>query len=419
MEDKEKKTQEEPEVVELGQKELKELLAGAVKEVIAPIAEKVDRLEKEKSKILPEPEVKAQEKEEKEERPKIKFPATKKNVDNWGLPKDEFCFTRFIEARRSGNWEGAEYEKEVLEFSRKKALVWASGSGGGYWVDTEFLPQEFIDYFAAQVVCRKAGCQVIKAQGSPVEIPKATAGATAYWVAQNATITASDQTPGQLQLTPHWCVARTQLSRFLVQSSGGVAEQIVRRDIASQLARAVDDAMLEGPGTSGKPTGMASTSSINTVAIGTNGGAITFDLLRQMLYELQADDVPMDGVVWVMHPRTWDAICGITINSEAAHYVINPSQQLSESMKLYGFPVYLSTQVSITNSKGSGTNLANIFLVNMKDIILCEWGGLELESTDIGGDAWVKNLIEVKATYTVDVGVRHADSVCLISDSTS
>ena len=164
---------------------------------------------------------------------------------------------------------------------------------------------------------------------------------------------------------------------------------------------------------------MASTSSINTVEIGSNGGPITFDLLRQMIYELQADDVPMENLAWLMHPRTWNSILQLKINSEANRYVINPDQQMRDLLKLYGFPVYLSTQISTDLQKGSSNTCANLFLVHMPDVILCEWGGLELQSTDVGGDAWVKNLIEVKATYVVDVGVRHVDSVCLINDTTS
>jgi len=432
MEEKEKKKEEqkEPEIVELGQKQLAELIATAVEEKTKAIVDEVKELRKDAAHILPEPDVKEEEKEKiygrgidesnyEEVIKEFNAKLNEKVQRDREVPKNEFSFVRFLWAQKTGDWKHAPYERAAWEASQQKALTWASGSGGGYWVDAEFLPEEFINYFAAQIVCRKAGCKVLQATGSPVNIPKITAGATAYWVDQNATITASDQTPAQLQLTPHWCVARTQLSRFLVRSSQGAAEQIVRQDIAQKLARAVDDAMLEGTGSNSQPTGMASTAGINTVAIGTNGGAITFDKLREMLYKLQEDDVPLDGVVWVMNPRTWWGITQLTVNSEDNHFVFNPSQQLTEAMKLYGFPVYLSTQVAIDNTKGTGEDLANIFLVKMTDIILCEWGGIEVEATDVGGDAWAKNLIEVKATYTVDVGVRHPTAVCLISDSTT
>ena len=50
--------------------------------------------------------------------------------------------------------------------------------------------------------------------GSPVEIPKQTGGATAYWVGENEPLTGSDQTLGQLQLTPKLVGALVELSNI-------------------------------------------------------------------------------------------------------------------------------------------------------------------------------------------------------------
>ena len=222
----------------------------------------VDELEKRIGKVvrkevsrvpIGEPDVEGKGFEAK--RSRIGYPRSKIKKDERGLPVDEFSFVRALEAMKKGEATGP--EREAFDAGEKKALVWASGSGGGYFVDSEYLPEEFISTLDAAIVCRKAGCKVIQAQGSPFNIPKVTSGATAYWVTQNADIPASDPTPGQLQLSPHWAVARTQLSQFLVQSSAGAAEQIIREELAKRLALAVDDAMLEGDGSSGKPTGMA------------------------------------------------------------------------------------------------------------------------------------------------------------------
>lgn len=346
---------------------------------------------------------------------------------------DEFSLVRFFNAQLSHDWSAAKYERFCLDHTKRnfaaleqKSLGWASGSSGGYWVATEFLPQEFIAYFTANVVCRKAGCKVLPCTGAPVNIPTMTAGATAYWVSQNATLTASDSTPGQLQLTPHFVIARSQISEFLAQSSEGAAESLIREDLARVLSLAIDDAMIEGvpsTATPGKPTGMANTASINTVAIGTNGGALTMAHLHDMKYDLDSSNVPEDGRCWIMHPRTLAGINEYLVNAETNNYLFNPRPQAPYANQIFGYPVYTSTQVSITGTKGGGTeggvNLANVFLANMKDVILAEWGGVSLKATDVGGNAWAQNAIEVKATYACDVGVRHAASICLLSDTTT
>jgi HK97 family phage major capsid protein len=417
------------EVKEIGATDLAKMIADATAESNKALLDAIKDLgESQRKSVLPAPDKRLapwqRSKEEIEE--KRKEWASKHRNPNRLPPEDEFSFARFFMARKTNNWDLAPFEKyacettyETYEGDAQKALGWASGSSGGYWVGIEFLPQEFIDYFTAEVVCRQAGCMVLPCTGAPVNIPKATAGHTVYWVTQNANITASDSTPGQLQLTPHWAVARCQLSRFLARTSVGAAESFVRQDMARGLALAVDDAMLEGPGTSGKPTGMSATASINTVAIGTNGGAMTSALLHSMDYAMNLDNVPMNGRVWIMHPRTWNAIRQLVTESGTTKYLINPNPSVAEPRSFLGYPVYLSTQVTINGTKGNGTALARVFLVNIKDIVLAEWGAIELEATDVGGNAWAQNAVEIKATYTVDVGVRNANSVCLLSDTTS
>ncbi len=255
---------------------------------------------------------------------------------------------------------------------------------------------------------------------------KISAGATAYWVGQNATITASDQTPAQLQLSPKFCVARTQISQFLAMSSEGAAESLVREDLARVLAAAIDDAMLEGNLATATPNiieGLANTASIQNVDIGTNGGALTMAKLYEMKYKLDLYNIPEEGRVWLMHPRTKGGIDQFLRNSETQNYMFQQDQSQGPPKTLIGYPVYTSTQLAINLSKGGGTeggvNLARMFLVNIRDVILAEWAGVKLQSTDVGGNAWTQDALEVKATSAVDMGVRHAESVCMIDDTTT
>ena len=353
-------------------------------------------------------------------------PWVAKKVDENGLPLDEFCFTRYFRGLTSPRGVTG-FEKEALEVSQR-AISWASGSAGGYWVGAEFLPEEFIAQFRAALVCAKAGMRVLPCTSAPVQIPKVTASGTVYWVSQNGTITESSPTPGELSLTPKFAAHRVQLSKYLVSSSSGAAEQIVREDMAQALAVAVDAAVLEGAPTTASPcpVGMENTASINNVDIGTNGGALTQALLDDMIYELDLDNVPQDGRAFIMHPRTWHAITQFIKGSTANDFVYTPAGsatapnvQGAPLMAIRGIPVFTSTNVSIAETKGTGTNLANIYLARMTDVILAEWGGVELAATDVGGNAWAQNAIEVRATYACDVGVRNANSICLIDDSTS
>jgi len=420
MDEKETKTEQPVEkkedVVEVTETDLKSLIGDAVKSATGELQTEIKDLKARQERLVGEPPA-LETKERNIKESKIKFAPKRKNRDQ--MPIDEFSFCRFFEAQMSGNWKNAEYERYALDESlaKRKALAWASGSTGGYYVGTEFLPQEFVEVYQARQVTRQAGVRVLPCTGAPVNIPKATSSVTKYWTTQNATITASDVTPAQLQLTPKFLTARSQFSRFLFQSSAGTAEDIIRNDMAAVMAVAIDDAVLEGGGTD-EPSGMAATASINTVTAGNE--AITMADLRDMEYELQKDNAKFIKPAWFMNPRTWHAVSELLINSETNHFLFSAQPEMAVKQSILGYPVYITTSVSITNSStDSGDDHANVILADMNDVILAEWEGIDLAATDVGGNAWAQNAIEVRAIATVDVGVRNPNSICLLSDTTS
>lgn len=417
-------------------KDLKESIRDSVKEEVGAFRKEVDAkfketderigkgqeqlqdLESRQGKLIPDGEEDMEAKralEDKAEEKKFKLPHVKRKFDRSGLPLDQFSFARFVVGCKRGNFTG--FEKEVLEESAKlRALGSDTGTtDGGYFIAEEYLPQEFIANYRAAQICRAAGMRVLPCSGTPVKIPKTTDSVTVSWTGENADIAKSDVEPAQLELSPKQATARSQISKLLLRTSAGTAENIIRQDMAEGLGLAIDLAVMQGTGSSNQPTGMSQTSGINTVSA--SSGALTMAMLMNMEYELLLDNCKFRKPAFLMHPRTWNAIRQMLINSETNHYLINPGKQDAARKELLGYPVFLSTQITING--GTGTNEANVFLADMNDVVLAEWFGIELDATDVGGDAWKQNAYEVRGVATVDVGLRNPESVCLISDTTS
>ena len=400
--------------------ELKSLIGDAVNEATKPLKEQLEDVEKRQPKIIKgHPEDAKQEAVVPEKKVSdVKYTVKRPRHD--AVPEDEFSFVRFVNAQRFGTFEGAPFEKWARDQTVQKdtpLTTSTSSTYGGYLVGAEFLPQEFINYYEAAQITRQAGMRILPCTGTPVNIPKLTSGVTTYWVAENAEVTKTDAVPGQLQLTPHLATARTQISKTLFQTSRGAAETLLRQDIGMSLGRAIDLAVMEGSGAAGEPTGMAETASINTVSA--SSGAITFAMLHDMELDLQTSNVRFAKPAWLMHPRTWHAISEIVtgLSGGTSDFIFKGQPELGVQKSVLGYPVYLSTAIAITN--GTSAAEANVFLADMDDIILAEWGGIDLAATDTGGDAWAEVAVEIRAVATLDVGVRNAGSVCLISDTTS
>ena len=418
--------------IEITETQLKGIIADAVE----PIKRQMLDLEARSADLVPEPDRHGRQRtksfeERCEEFQREHHAKLKKNPSAFHLPpENEFSLVRYLRAQCDHDWKHAPYEKWCVNQTQTKAtpLSYGTTTAGGYLVAAEYLPQEFVEYLHAAQVLRRAGARVIPCTGSPVNIPALTTSGTAYWVAENAALTASSQAFEQVQLTPKWCIGRTQLSEFLVNSSAPAAESIVRQDLASVIGVEVDKQCLIGTGTTNKPLGITATDAPGTMneinSLGTNGGAFTLAAAHEMIYTLEYDNVPLDSCVWIMHPRTWNAVRQLqTINYSAqtvgGDYYLRPDVSQAEARTLLGFPVYTTTNMPINLTKASGTALAGIAFVRMNDVLIGEWGSIDIRVTDIGGDAWAKNMIEVKATVTLDVDMRRAESICYCDESSS
>jgi HK97 family phage major capsid protein len=106
------------------------------------------------------------------------------------------------------------------------------------------------------------GPRVIPAQGN-VSIPKATAGCTAYWVSGDfEDLTEGNPTYSSVSLTPKFCGAYTRYSLKMAAQSG-IVEDVIRRDLAAQLAQEIDKQAIQGDGSGSKITGIINVSGIN------------------------------------------------------------------------------------------------------------------------------------------------------------
>ena len=97
-------------------------------------------------------------------------------------------------------------------------------------------------------------------------------------VVETTAITQSESTFDQVTMTPKNLAALSKYSRqTLIQATPGI-ENMVRTDLTDGILAALDSAIINGSGSSGQPTeGIRNVSGIGSVAMGTNGGALTME----------------------------------------------------------------------------------------------------------------------------------------------
>lgn len=333
--------------------------------------------------------------------------------------KEHFSLFKTVNAIITNDWSNAGYEKEVVDQTRQKALATSTDGAGGFLVPTQAI-QDMIELLRAQTVVREIGATVLDGlTGIPVELPKQTGGSTTYWVGENTAITPSDLTFGQLAMNPHTVAALVKLSNRLVRMSSPAAEQIVRNDIATELALTMDLAALRGTGIGGEPLGIANTPGLSTIdfnASASVSGYVTnpgYEQLYDMEYQLAQANALRGNLGFLFHPTLRRAIAKIRVDqgggSADGQFLSSPvtDPQLESYL---GYPFRKTTQ--IPNNLGAGSS-TEVYFGNWSDMIIAMWGGMQILASQETSDAFAKNQTWVRILMDMDIGIRHIESFVL------
>lgn len=335
-------------------------------------------------------------------------------------------------------WSGAEKERDVMTKYAdeiRSTLAENIGNLGAYLVPPQYVQEQFIPLLRSRSVVRAANPVVMQANSNVVYIPSQTGGATAYWVGENATITASNLTVGQVAITIKKLAGLEYVSNELLADSNPSVDQLIRSDLAAVLSLAEDTAYLTSDGTANAPLGLPNLPGITSLTCASdsgNGGAIQAVDIFAMKRKMMQNNIPNDGWAWFASPRTWDEIAQLK-DSQARYlletltggniaqypaygtYPTGPETNYLGSVvgRLLGWPMFVTNNIPETQTQGSTATCSSLYLVRMPDVIIAERAGLELMATNVAGTSFATDQTWIRAIMRVGFTVRHAPGVTI------
>lgn len=314
----------------------------------------------------------------------------------------------------------------AVEYMEKRDLAQSTDSAGGYTIPTQVLPGFLEALRSAAPVWSQAGITVFDSvKGSPLTLPRQIGNTTVQWVGENVAPTASDVTFGQITMTPKKAAGLVKVSNRLIRM-GSIAEQVVRQNLTRSLSLEVDRVLLRGSGAAGEPRGIANTAGIINVEIATDGGPFTFEVAADMQVAVDETDAAPRNQGYVGHPRAFHSMKTERIaqfsGQTAGAYVILPmsNQQVSD---LLGYKFLQTTAIPKNLTKGSGTNLTEVYFGNWADLYLAIWQDITLKASDVtgdaGGSAFTQDQTWIVAQIECDVAVVRPTSFALVNDATT
>ena len=289
-------------------------------------------------------------------------------------------------------------------------LVVGTSTAGGNLVATELLASSFIDILVAQMKVMAMGSTVLTDLQGNIAIPRATAGSTGYWVAENGAPTESQQAFDQVALTPKTAGAFVDYSRRLLLQSSIAVEAFVRMDIARTIALLIDLAAIAGTGASNQPRGILNTSGIGSVAGGTNGLAPTWDNIVDLESAVANANAPTGSLGYLTNTKVRGRL------KRTQQFSGTNGMPIWQGNELNGSRAEVSNQVPSNLTKGTSSGVCSAIIYgNWSDLLIGMWGGLDvMVDPYTGSSAGTKRVV---ALQDVDVSVRYAASFSSMQDA--
>lgn len=312
----------------------------------------------------------------------------------------------------AANKSGRETRGLIVPFDvLSRDLTVGTATAGGHTVATNLLSGNFIDLLRNAQVISGMGAQYLTGLQGNIAIPGQSGGATAYWVAENGAVTESDQAFRQVAMSPKTVGAMSDISRKLLLQSSIDVEGFVRRDLATTLALAIQNAAINGSGASNQPKGVLSHAGIGSVVGGTNGAAPTW----QHIVDLETAVAVANADVGTL---------GYLTNAKVRGKLKTTSKVSGQNGFIWeggdtpvnGYRCAITNAVPSNLTKGTASAVASaIIFGNFADLIIGMWGGLDLLVDPYTGGA--AGTVRVIAHQDVDVAVRNEESFAAMKDA--
>jgi len=352
-----------------------------------------------------------------------------------GMNKQErgkYSMLNAIRAASTNDWSNAGLEREISQEiasrSGKEArgfylpmdIGWGqrdqtvgTNSQGGFLKGTEHLANEFIgELYAAAQVTRLGGRIMTGLQGD-IAIPKLSASVTnTAFVAEGSAPTEGAATFAQVTMAPKTLATYVDYTRKLALQSDPSIEAILRNDVVQTMAAKIDQVAIAG-GATNEPSGILTESDANVVAIGTNGGALTYPKVVDMEAAIAADNALTGTLNFLTTPGVVGAMRQIPRQTSG----VEGNFILNDSNNVLGHAVTASTNVPSTLTKGNTSGSCHALLLgDFSQVMLGFWSGVDVvvDSSTLSTSGGTR----IAFFQDVDVAVRIPNAFAVIKDIT-
>jgi len=289
------------------------------------------------------------------------------------------------------------------QFFHKRTLT--TGGDAASLYPTQHRADMFIDMLRDQLVTGRLGATILDNLQGDQDIPKQTGSSTAQWVAEDGTITETDADFADVSMSPKTVGAITSYSRRTLINAAPSIEQLVRNDLASVVANAIDRAAITGDGTGNTPTGVINHPDTNELTLATPSWAEMLDFIAT----IQASNADIGSMGWTMNPKAIAKLRGtLKVSGDAgAGYL------MTEPGTLAG---YAAAPTNALPTATGTPDTTTVIFGAWSQLMIGYWSGTDILVNPYEATAYSKGRVLMRVMRDVDVALRHGESFAFADD---
>jgi HK97 family phage major capsid protein len=354
--------------------------------------------------------------------------------------KQKYSLSRAMAAHLNNDWSKAGFEKECSQALMRQMGVEGSkgffvpnnmksqvrspylagtANVGGNTVPTQLLSAEFIDIQRARTKVIQAGARVLSGLKGLVAIPRKSGGSSYYWIAENGTVTQTNGTFDQVTLSPKKIGALSYFTRELLVLGDPSIDALIVDDLTKSIAVGQDAGAISGTGSSGQPLGVLNQSGIGSVAIGTNGGALSFDHLIDLETKVADANFDEDTMCYMTNSKQIGNLKKLKDANNNYYWQKADSRLVGAKGEINGYQVHRTNNVPRNLTKGTSSGVCSaVIFGDFSQMLIAQWmPGTEILMNPFGS-GFANDAIEVRAVNLIDVALRQPGAFAAITDAT-
>lgn len=342
-----------------------------------------------------------------------------------------FSLLRYISGIVSGNLSGLEREVDQMgaeEYQRLgltrqghviPSAYLRAASGQNYTADadggnlTEEGERRYLDILKDKLVVSSLGATVLtNLVGTFTAI--SSSAVQAAWEGEGEKNELKKLTYSKLTMTPHRSSVSVATTKDLLRQTSYDVEQDLLTKITDAHAALIEKAAICGTGSSGEPTGILNTEGIGSVAVGTNGGPVTWKHIVALETDVNSKNANRGRMAYLSNAKVNGALKTTEKAANTARFLLSDEAPKT----LNGYPFDWTNVVPSNLTKGTATEKCSALIFgNFQDLYIGQWGGIDIVVDPYTGARSGEIYITINAWN--DVKVVEPKSFAAIKDITT